>query len=411
MNSNDHAESIRQTLQTLDADSESYAVDFVDRLLEAAVHVGVSDLHFQPIAATLEIRWRLDGVLQHVGAFPVGQATDVVARLKVLARLLTYRIEVPQEGRLTIDDQDVEMRLSTFPTLHGERAVVRIFAGGGRLTELQQLGFPDPQLEELRTLLAETSGALLLCGPAGSGKTTTAYACLREVLAASRGQRSVLSIEDPIESAVEGVAQSQVNEQAGFSLEIGLRSLVRQDPEVILVGEIRDRSTAEAVIGASLTGHLVITTFHAGDCVGGLSRLLEMGIEPYLVRSGVLAWISQRLLRRLCSCAEWTDEVADPLADAIPRVREPRGCGVCLHVGYRERLLLSETLDMHDDRLKDAILRRADRAGLLAAALEAGLQPLRERAREAVASGQTSLAEVRRVFGYRDDNRGLLGLD
>jgi hypothetical protein len=224
----------------------------------------------------------------------------VVARLKVLAELLTYRTDVPQEGRIRGGPGDVEMRVSTFPTLFGEKAVVRLFAGPGRFLRPEDLGLPPEIRATLGRLLGETSGAILLAGPAGSGKTTTIYACLRELVAASAGTRSLATLEDPIEVAVPGVAQAQVNPAAGFDLGAGLRSLLRQDPEVIAVGEIRDRATAEVAFQAALTGHLVLSTFHAGSAAGVVGRLSDMGIEPYVLRSGVRAIICQRLVRTLC---------------------------------------------------------------------------------------------------------------
>ncbi len=295
--------SLRQQLNDLDAAAESYATEFVDALLTAARQAGVSDVHLQPVAEGLKLLWRVDGVLQLLGTFPQGKSSHVVSRLKVLAELLTYRNDIPQEGRIRRKHGEVEMRVSTFPTLHGERAVIRLFATPEQLLYLDQLGLPDDLPQRLRQLLAETSGAILVTGPAGSGKSTTSYACLRELAQTTGGGRSIVSLEDPIEVAVDGVAQSQVNAPAGLTLASGLKSLLRQDPEVILVGEIRDRETAEVCMQASLTGQLVLTTFHAETTAGAIGRLSDMGIEPYLLRSGVLAILSQRLVRRLCACA------------------------------------------------------------------------------------------------------------
>ena len=293
---------------------------------------GASDIHWQPGGDGFDVRFRLDGVLQTVATLPKHIGPNVVGRLKVLADLLTYRTDCPQEGRLRTaadaaeqsqgqDNDAVEMRVSTFPTLYGERAVVRLFGAARSLQRLDDLGLTPDVLAPLRQLLAETSGAILVSGPAGSGKTTTVYACLRELAAVHGGARSLMSIEDPIEVAVSGVAQSQVHAPAGFDLATGLRFLMRQDPEVILVGEIRDRATAEAALQASLTGHLLLSTFHAGSAAETVGRLLDMGIEPYVLRSGLLAILNQRLLRRLCSCAEAID---DPCCAAGPRGRRPR---------------------------------------------------------------------------------------
>ena len=212
------------------------------------------------------------------------------------------------------------MRVSTFPTLHGERAVVRLFAAEDRYLYLADLGLPAEIETALHRHVHETSGAILLTGPAGSGKTTTAYACLREIVRSSQGRRSIVTLEDPIEMALPGVSQSQVQPAAGFTLATGLRSLMRQDPEVILVGEIRDAETVQTVFQAALTGHLVISTFHAGSAAGAISRLLDMGIEPYLLTSGLRAVLHQRLVRRLCECAQG----ATPGCPALPPHRLPR---------------------------------------------------------------------------------------
>jgi type II secretory ATPase GspE/PulE/Tfp pilus assembly ATPase PilB-like protein len=377
-------------LSKLDSGGPLYATQFVDLLLAAARDAGASDVHLHPqvgrtTASSYEVRWRIDGVLQPLGEFPRGSAADIVARLKVLAGLLTYRTDVPQEGRIRgeVAPASVEMRVSTFPTLHGERAVVRLFAGQSQFLYPQDLGLP-PEIERaLLQLLGETSGAVLITGPAGSGKTTTAYACVREVVRAAEGGRSVVSLEDPIEMALQGVSQSQVQPAAGFDLAIGLRSLMRQDPEVILVGEIRDRPTAETVFQAALTGHLVLSTFHAGSAAGGISRLIDMGIEPYLLRSGVRAMLHQRLVRRACSCAG-------------------AGCPECRHTGYRGRLVLAEILPPLVGELGEAVLARRDSVELARLATAAGMTTIFQRAQAAVEAGATDPAEVRRVLGFSD---------
>ncbi len=243
-------------LADLDPADPQYASRVVDRLLAAGRAAGASDLHLQAAAEGLETKLRIDGVLQPLALVPRALAANVVARLKVQAELLTYRTDTPQEGRIRLGDGDVEMRLSTFPTLFGESAVVRLFGRAGQYEQLADLGLPGDVLPVLEEQLGETAGAILVSGPAGSGKTTTVYACLRGLAARAAGARSLVSLEDPIEVAVPGVAQSQVNPAAGLDLATGLRFLMRQDPEVIMVGEIRDRATAEAAMQASLTGRL-----------------------------------------------------------------------------------------------------------------------------------------------------------
>ncbi len=255
------ASGLSEELARLNPADPEFAARSVDVVLAAARHAGASDVHFQPTGDGLEVKCRVDGVLAAVAVFPANLAVNLIARLKVLSGLHTYHTDRPQEGRIRLPQDDVEMRVCTFPTLHGERTVVRLFGGTQRYQRLDDLGLPADVLGPLRRLLSETSGALLVSGPAGSGKTTTVYAGLREIVRQSGGARSLVSIEDPIEVAVQGVAQSQVHPPAGLDLASGLRFLMRQDPEVIMVGEIRDRATAEAAMRASLTGHTCSAPF------------------------------------------------------------------------------------------------------------------------------------------------------
>lgn len=401
---------LHSQLSAIPTQHADYAVRFVDHLLHAARAARVSDLHLQPTDAGLQLRWRIDGVLQLVGVYPTAGSPQVVARLKVLADLLTYRTDVPQEGRIrgsqpaggTHDSAPLDLRVSTFPTLLGEKAVVRLFTSQSHLLHLADLGLPADLARRLSELLDESSGAILVTGPAGSGKTTTAYACLRELRVRHGDARNLVSIEDPIEVALDGVAQTQVNEHAGFDLAAGLRFLLRQDPEVILIGEIRDVSTARTALQAALTGHLVISTFHAGSAVSAVSRLLEMELEPYLLRSGILAIVNQRLVRKLCTCAEPCDDAAQALGLNVARFRTPRGCAACRHTGYSGRALLAELIVPGDNKLGAGILAKEDAEQLHERALACGLVDRWQRAQELVESAITSPAEVRRVLGWRN---------
>ncbi|MHB8901978.1 MAG: GspE/PulE family protein [Thermoguttaceae bacterium] len=378
-----------------------FATRAVGRLLELGRTSAASDLHLQPAEQQLEIWYRIDGVLQSAGTFPRSVAQNVVARLKVLAGLLTYRTDTPQEGRVVQDGSDAELRVSTFPTLYGEKAVVRFFASSRQLRSLDDLGLPADILTQVQRLLGETSGAFLATGPAGSGKTTTVYACLRHLVHASLSRRSIVSIEDPIEVAVAGVAQSQVNPSAELDLAKGLRFLMRQDPEVIMVGEIRDRQTAESAMQASLTGHLLLSTFHAGSAAEAISRLSDMGIEPYMLRSGVLGILSQRLVRRLCDCSVEIDDPTQLLGLPAHSARRPAGCPRCERTGYSGRCVLAELLTVERNELGRAVLSRCDAASLEQLAVKSGMVSRWRRAIAALESGLTSPAEIRRVLGFQ----------
>ena len=449
----------QQRLNGHDPSQPQHVTAVVDAILANAREAGASDVHLVPQESGLAMQLRIDGVLQPIAELPRETSSNVIARLKVLSELLTYRTDVPQEGRVRSDsvamsngngdrrgspdppadgdlrsagaagsgdprqapagsgdprqapaglgdprrarDHSVEMRVSTFPTLFGEKAVVRLFVGSGGFRFLGELGLPEDIETALQRLLDRRNGLLLITGPAGSGKTTTAYAALREIVRASGSTRSISSLEDPIEAVVPGVAQSQINNAASFDYAIGLKSLMRQDPEVIFVGEIRDRNTAETAFQASLTGQLVLTTFHSSSAAGAISRLSDMGIEPYLLRSGVIGILALRLLRKLCSCAvDEADGGAAHLGLDVPCAKRPVGCERCGGTGYRGRMIVSELLQPDLSGMGRAILSRGDATEIEGLAVQAGMMTLLRRASQAVEAGQTSPAEVRRVLGW-----------
>ncbi len=431
-------ERFRQRLDGHNPADPQHVTALVDAILTSAREAGASDVHLVPQEFGLAMLLRLDGVLQPVAELPKETSTNVIARLKVLSELLTYRTDVPQEGRVRSDSmvvsngngarrgspdpaaegdlrsngaagsgdprrapaQTVEMRVSTFPTLFGEKAVVRLFVGSGTFRFLGELGLPEDIETSLKHLLDRRNGLLLITGPAGSGKTTTAYASLREIVKASHSTRSISSLEDPIEAVVPGVAQSQISSAAGFDYATGLKSLMRQDPEVIFVGEIRDRNTAETAFQASLTGQLVLTTFHSSSAAGAISRLSDMGIEPYLLRSGVIGIVAQRLLRKLCACAKPVSDADGFVGLEVQRASQPVGCDQCGGTGYRGRMIVSELLQPDLAGMGRAILSRGDATEIEGLAVQAGMQTLLRRASLAVEAGQTSPAEVRRVLGW-----------
>jgi general secretion pathway protein E len=362
----------------------------VDLLLNEAVRRSASDVHFEPTHRNLEVRYRIDGVLQRVGSVRKELAPNLVARLKVLADLLTYRLDIPQEGRVPWNQYGVDLRVSTFPTIHGEKAAVRIFEAAGETLDLEQLGLPADILKEWMALMQQRTGVLFLTGPSGSGKTTTIYACLRHLVQASGGSRNIVTIEDPVEQVLEGVSQSQARPGTEFDFARGLRSLLRQDPEVILIGEVRDPDTAGIAIEAALTGHLVFSTLHAGSACGVIGRLLEMGIETYLLTSGLKGILNQRLVRRLCSdCRRETAQGWEAV-----------GCEKCLSTGYHGRFLLTELLVL-DAPLRRAILSRADTGELETLAHQSGRPTLWTQADQVVKQGWTTIAEIERVLGPR----------
>ncbi len=347
-------------LESLDVTSPSYVIEVVDLILGEAALISASDIHLLPTAKGMEVLYRIDGVLQLAGVLPRSLLPNVVARLKLLANMITYRTDIPQEGRILEIGGDVEKRVSTFPTHFGEKVKIRMFGGMSQFQRLEELGLPEEIQRTLFGLLNETSGAILFTGPAGSGKTTTLYTCLRELSTASRGGRSLMTLEDPIEMLVPGVPQAQINHAAGLDLAVGLRSMMRQDPEVIGVGEIRDLATAEVAFQASLTGHLLLCTFHAGSAAGVIGRLEEMGIEPCVIISGVRAIVCQRLVRRLCTCARSTDDSTELLGLDVASARVTVGCPRCRGTGYRGRVMLAEILVPNDKRIRRAIRAHAD---------------------------------------------------
>ena len=393
-------ERFREFLKAKKSLAAAEVPEIVDRLLKDARAEGASDVHLNPLERGMEIRWRLDGVLQLVATLPDEIKPNVVARLKVVAGLLTYRTDVPQEGRIRDGSSEFETRVSTFPTLRGERAVARLFIGSSRFRTIEDLGLPSDVSDELSRAIDETSGMIVVSGPAGSGKTTTIYSCLRLLVARTAGGRSLTTIEDPIEGVVDGASQSQIQSSAGFDWKTALRSIVRQDPEVIVVGEIRDRETAEIAFQAALTGHLVLTTFHSGSAAGAVGRLLDMGIEPYVVRSGLLAVVGQRLARKLCAeCSIEDDDPAHRLGLEVDRWKIAKGCAKCRGTGYAGRIMLAERLSPGRGEIGAAILEKRDVGAIEREAVAAGMITRWRRAVVAIESGLTSPAEIRRVLG------------
>ncbi len=357
------------------------AVEAVERVLRAAAARGASDVHLDPCPDGVRVRFRVDGVLETSETLPAALRDALVGRLKALSALLAYRTDLPQEGRIPAARSPIgaEVRVATFPALHGERVALRLSAGASGAPTLDALGLPDVVRESLTAALAQRDGAVLVTGPAGSGKTTTLYACMRHVAEGDEG-RSVVSIEDPVERAVPGIVQTEVDAAAGLDFARALRSLLRQDPDVLLVGEIRDRETAAIALEAGLTGHLVASSVHAGTAPAVFARLLEMEVEPFVLTTAVRGVLAQRLLRRTCGACGGA------------------GCDACGATGYRGRVVAAQWTPV-GVRLRDAILARGDGTRLATAAEEDGGASLLAGARELVRAGHTTQSEVLRVLG------------
>jgi general secretion pathway protein E len=395
-------DSIRELAQS----DDQYVPQVVNHILQLARQHRASDIHLTPESGSLVMKWRIDGVLQRIAAFDSDLGTRLVTRTKVLAGLLTYRTDQPQEGRITdigTDDSApaAETRVATFPTLFGERAAIRLFAETTQLQRLRDLQLPDEIDDRLRNSLGQTAGVILVAGPSGSGKTTTIYACLRDILAESDESRSLMSLEDPIEQVVSGVTQSQVRLSINFDLAAGLRAMMRQDPDVIMVGEIRDVETAEQVFRAALTGHLVLTTFHAGSSAEAVARLMELGIDPWLLRSTLRMIVCQRLIRESCTCQKpSTDSNNLPdTQDKDPHHKGHVACEQCSGTGFRGRFVIGESLVPDSGSFGSALLQRADTQTLQTLAKNEGMITLADRATEAVATGRTTPDEIYRVLG------------
>ena len=366
-------------LTALAQGADAPAVPVADRILARAIEAGASDLHLDPEPEEWTVRLRLDGVLNEAARLNRALVPTLVARLKVLADLPTYVVDVPQDGRIPKArvNAPVDLRLSILPTIHGEKAVVRLFDPSDATRDLAALGLPDGPRRALETAITQPQGVVVLCGPAGSGKSTTIHAALRSIVGRSGGTRSIVGIEDPVERVVPGITQSQVNAQSGFGFPQALKAFLRQDPQVIYVGEARDAETAGVAIQAGLTGHLVITTLHAGSCAQVYTRLLEMRIEPHLITSAITLTLAQRLVRKCC---------ADCAGDS--------GCPRCQFTGYRGRIPLIEHL-VPSTELRDAVLGRADETQLSALQRET----LLDHAACLVREGKTTTAEIERVLG------------
>ncbi len=389
----------------LEADDAAPIIKLVNGLLSQAVKDRASDIHVEVFERDLVVRFRVDGMLFDVLSPPKRFHAAIASRIKVMSGLNIAEKRLPQDGRIRvrIAGRDIDIRVSSIPTAFGERIVLRLLDRGQAVVDinLDHLGFSGDNLGRIDRLIRQSHGIILATGPTGSGKTTTLYACLSRI---NSPEKNIITIEDPIEYQLQGVGQMQVNPKIDLTFANGLRSILRQDPDVIMVGEIRDSETAEIAIQAALTGHLVFSTLHTNDSFGALTRLVDMEIEPFLVSSSVLAVLAQRLVRVVCpDCREAYTPPETELARIGLRashlhgpIYKPRGCRNCRNTGYRGRMAIQELMIM-DDEVRGLVMRKADSATIRRACTSHGMKLLRQDGVERILAGQTTIEELLRV--------------
>jgi len=402
----DHiAGELEEPRDLLDADDEAPIIRLVNSLLFQAVKDRASDIHIEPFERDLTVRFRIDGVLYDIVSPPKRFQPVITSRVKIMAGLNIAEKRLPQDGRIRIKlaGKDIDIRVSTIPTAYGERVVMRLLDRTATLLQLGELGLIGHKHDLVEQLIRQPHGIILVTGPTGSGKTTTLYAALSKI---NTVDKNIITIEDPIEYQLHGIGQMHVNPRIELTFASGLRSILRQDPDVIMVGEIRDVETAQIAIQAALTGHLVFSTLHTNDSCGAITRLLDMGIEPFLVSSSVIAVMAQRLVRRVCSACR---EAYRPLLEELRQLgmsmdsleghtvyKHGEGCHECKQTGYRGRTGIHELLIIDDD-VRNLIMKNADAATIRRAATAKGMTTLREDGAEKILAGITTIEEVLRV--------------
>ncbi len=381
---------------------EAPIIQAVNMFILQAIRAGASDIHLEPQDKEVRIRFRIDGILHDITSTSSRLHPALVSRIKILSRMNIAERRLPQDGRfqVKVDNRAVDFRVSSLPTIFGEKIVMRILDKSTLLLDLDRLGFEPDDLKEFTRLIQYPYGMVLLTGPTGSGKTTTLYSALNSI---SRPELNIITVEDPVEYQLSGINQTQVNPKIDFTFANALRSIMRQDPDIIMVGEIRDRETAEIAIHAALTGHLVLSTLHTNSAAGAIVRLQEMGVPSYLISSALLGVVAQRLVRKICPYCQ-TDLVVEG-EDALKLsggkekkllLHRGRGCNLCHKTGYRGREAVNELLVIDDD-IRSLILKNATERELTATAKEKGMSTLEENALRKVATGITTLEEMYRV--------------
>lgn len=385
---------------------DSSVIQLVHRVIQEAVERGASDIHFEPQEEEMRVRYRIDGVLQEAATVPVSAVPAVVSRIKILSDLDIAERRIPQDGRISIEvgDKPIDLRVATLPSQYGEKVVMRILDQSKVMIQLEQLGMLPQALERFTKAFGQAHGAVLVTGPTGSGKSTSLYGALNQL---NTVEKNIITIEDPVEYQLQGITQVQVNNKAGLTFASGLRSMMRADPDIIMVGEIRDKETAQIAIEAALTGHLVLSTLHTNDAPGAVTRLIEMGVEPFLVGSAVDCVVAQRLARLLCEeCKRRTTITSEVMrANGFNvgldlEAYEPVGCARCGGSGYKGRIGLYEVMWV-SDTIRSLAVSREPSETIAHAAVHEGMMRLREDGLEKVRRGLTSIAEIARVAGTR----------
>jgi general secretion pathway protein E len=389
----------------LDLANEAPIIKLVNLMITEALKERASDIHVEPSEEGITIRYRIDGILYNALSPPKRYQQAIVSRVKIMANMNIAENRLPQDGRIKVKygTSDVDIRVSTIPSVVGERVVMRLLVKDDRRFDLNKLGMDERFLKEFRDMLRIPHGIIIVSGPTGSGKTTTLYAAIREI---NTPEKNIITIEDPVEYRIKGISQIQVNPKISLTFAAGLRSILRQDPEVIMVGEIRDRETAEIAIQAAMTGHLVFSTVHTNDAASGVVRLLDMGVEPYLIASTVTGLLSQRLVRVLCPSCKKTVQI-DPAVlrqEGIDAKRflsgnvfSPSGCQKCNNTGFFDRIGIYEIIKV-DERVRKLIVDRRDASYIRERCSEMGMRTMQEDGLSKVAEGSTSLEEVLRVI-------------
>jgi type IV pilus assembly protein PilB len=382
--------------------ASSPAVEIVNMLITQGLRDRASDIHVEPQKEFLRIRFRIDGVLQDVAHLPTATGAALASRIKIMAEMNIVERRRAQDGQisLNVDGRDLDVRVATIETIWGEKLVLRLLDRGRSLITLEQLGFSHSAYTRFHSMLHSPYGMIIVSGPTGSGKTTTLYAAIHEL---DQQVRNIMTIEDPVEYTFDNINQSQINKLADITFANGLRAILRQDPDIILVGEIRDRETAEIAVQSALTGHLVLSSLHATDAAGALLRFIDMGIEGFLIASSVIAIVAQRLVRKICDGCKTAHsptveetEFAASLGRPVPKhLFHGQGCGRCNHTGYYDRIGVFEVLTMTDD-LKRTVIARAGHREIMAAAVQGGVIPLRMDAWDKASVGVTTVSEVLR---------------